>query len=202
MRKLFIVSIFLFFVCMLLAVITYHRLVTLESSISTNWDEIRDLYHEKTNTIPSMITIIKPYTSDDADSFIYIARLRNQYINANSPEEYKKLDKQLDSAIHLTIDSFPSLSSNNNFNNLQNNLLSIDSKISNSINNYNHTVDVYNEALENIPMKWIASILNFEPIEIFNSNIEKHLGPITHLNHNKNSLTIIKRLKMTASRGW
>lgn len=201
MRKILIAFIILLFGFIILTLFTYNKLIDCETSVEKDWKKIESIYIEKNNYLPSLVNILKSYDSDKNDIYIYIARIRNKYLKANSPDEYDNLDRQLNLIIDLAIESYPQILNDSSFIEIQNKFTFINKNINTSIFNYNKSVSIYNEALNNITLKWIASILHLEEVNFFNSEHEI-LGPIVHINFKKQSLISIKKWNVLTSKGW
>jgi LemA protein len=89
-----------------------------------------------------------------------VTKARSALLNAKTPQENIAADNMLTGALKSLFavsENYPDLKANQNFLNLQDELIHTEDKIAYSRQHYNDSVLVFNNIIETIPGKWFAS---------------------------------------------
>lgn len=169
MKKALAVLITLVVVVGALTVINYNTLVSLEEDVHNKWSMVENNYQRRADLIPNLVNTVKGVAKQENELFTNIARLRSGYSDANTPEEYAKLDSDLKAAINLTVEAYPELKSNENFLKLQDELEGSENRIAIARKDYNDSVATFNKKIRRFPANLFASAFGFERVEFFES---------------------------------
>lgn len=114
-----------------------------------------------------MIETVKGYAKHESSTLAEITNLRTKYQKSDfSVAETNQIDKSFNKVMALA-ESYPELKANTNFLDLQANLKEIEDKLIIARNNYNRSVEYYNNLVESIPSNIIAKTFSFEKKEFF-----------------------------------
>jgi len=114
-----------------------------------------DVYLKKRyDLIPNLVETVKGYAKHESETLQNVIQARTQASNAVTPEEKLEADKAVTQAIrnfNMVMENYPELKANVNFLDLQGQLKSIESELSQSRKYYNATVKVFNVKLGSFP---------------------------------------------------
>lgn len=169
LNKKYIINIIIGIIIMVLPIIyliiVYNKLTNLYNKVKKSWSLVDIDLKERNDLIPNIVSIVKGYTKHEKDVLEKITNERTKAINASSKEGEINHNKEIDSCvikIFSLIEKYPDLKANDNFKNLNNQLINIENKISNSRKNYNNCVLMYKNKSEIFPSNIVASIFNFK----------------------------------------
>lgn len=144
---------------------TYNTLVKLRNRVKDQWAQIDVQLKRRFDLIPNLVETIKGYTKHESETLEAVVKARNTYVTAATPEGQMKADGELTQAISKLFaltESYPDLKANTNFQELQAELTTTESKIASARQFYNDTVMTYNNKVETVPSNIIASLFKFE----------------------------------------
>ena len=145
----------------------YNSLVGQEESVKESWSNVETNYQRRADLIPNLVETVKGYAEHESSTYENIAKLRSGYEEASTPEEYQKLDEELDLAINVAIEAYPELKANENFAKLQDELAGTENRIAIARQDYNKVATPYNTRIRRFPTNIVAGIFGFERHELF-----------------------------------
>lgn len=160
----------------LVVVCIYNSLVRnrirVEESFST-----MDVYLKKRwDLIPNLVETVKGYAKHEKETFEKVVELRNLSYNNMNIDEKIKANRELSAGISKLIaiaENYPELKANSNFQNLSNQLASIENDIANSRKYYNGCVANFNMKVKSFPSNIVARMFHFETFKMYEiDNIE------------------------------
>jgi LemA protein len=151
---------------------SYNRLVRLRNRIDSAWSQIGVQLERRHDLIPNLVETVKGYASHERATLEGVVQARNAAIEAKSagPEQQAQAENVLTGALRQLFalaEAYPDLKANQNFLSLQEELTATEDRIAYSRQFYNDEVLKYDNKLETIPSKFIASMFNFLPREYF-----------------------------------
>lgn len=151
-------------------------MVTLRNRVSEAWSDIDVQLKRRYNLIPNLVETVKGYATHEEGVITKVTEARSKAINAGTIEEHGKAENMLSGALRslfAVAENYPALRANENFLQLQNELVDTEDKIQASRRFYNGTVRDYNTKLEVFPSNLIAGTFHFEKREFFELEDEK-----------------------------
>lgn len=149
---------------------TYNGLVSLRNRVNDQWSQIDVELKRRFDLIPNLVNTVKGYAKHESETLENVIKARNTYLSAVSREDALKADNELTGAItklFALAESYPELKANENFSNLQSQLMDTENKISYARKFYNDTALQLNNKIEMFPSNIIAGMFHFTKVEFF-----------------------------------
>lgn len=159
-------------VLVIAVVVMYNSLVQLRVRVEEAWSDITVQLKRRADLIPNLIESVKGYAAHEKEVFQRVTEARSAVMDATSrgPEETAKAENMFESALKslfAVAEAYPDLKANENFLQLQNELVDTEDKIQASRRFYNGGVRDLNTKIEMFPSNIIASMFSFTKREFF-----------------------------------
>lgn len=151
---------------------TYNGLVKLNIRVDEAWSDITVQLKRRADLIPNLVESVKGYAAHEKSVFEAVTEARSAVINATSqgPAATAKAENQFEGALKslfAVAEAYPQLKANENFLQLQNELVDTEDKIQASRRFYNGGVRDLNTKVKMFPANMIAGMLGFKEREFF-----------------------------------
>jgi LemA protein len=172
---------FMFFVLIVVAaiafvIVVYNRMIKMRNQADEAWSDIDVQLKRRYNLIPNIVESVKGYATHEESVFTKVTEARTSAINAGNLADQAKAENMLSGALKslfAVAEAYPELKANENFMQLQNELVDTEDKIQAARRFYNGTVRDFNTALQVFPSSIIAKMFKFESKEFFEVEDEK-----------------------------
>ena len=154
----------------------YNGLISLRNKVDDQASQIDVQLKRRFDLIPNLVETVKGYTKHEKETLEGVIKARNTYVAAGDLDGQLKADGELTNAISKLFalaESYPDLKANENFNNLQKELSSIEEKIVYSRQFYNDSVLKLNNKIEMFPSNIVAGMFNFKKRQFFEASNEE-----------------------------
>ena len=167
-----IFSVFLIAVILLVGwvVAKYNSLITLRNQVTNGWKQIDVQLKRRHDLIPNLVSTVKGQMQFEQETLEKVIQARNSAISAKGVADSAAKEDVLSSALtklFALVENYPTLKSNENVKQLQEELTSTENKISFARQFYNDIATKFNTAQQVFPANLIASMFNFKPAELF-----------------------------------
>ena len=157
---------------------TYNRLILLRNRVKEAWSDIDVLLKRRYDLIPNLVEVVKGYATHEKSTLEAVIKARNMAMstNAKTVEEQAKSENFLSGTLKSLFalsENYPNLKANENFLELQRELVDTENKIQSSRRFYNTNVLALNTKIEMFPSNIIAGFFNFEKGQFFNLDNEE-----------------------------
>ena len=167
-----------FFVVIVIAVIIligwviakYNSLITLRNQVTNGWKQIDVQLKRRHDLIPNLVSSVKGQMQFEQETLEKVIQARNSAISAKGVADSAAKEDALSSALtklFALVENYPTLKSNENVKQLQEELTSTENKISFARQFYNDIATKFNIAQQVFPANVIASMFNFKAAELF-----------------------------------
>jgi LemA protein len=156
--------------------LTYNKLITLRNRVKEAWSDIDVQLKRRYNLIPNIVETVKGYAAHEDSVFTKVTEARTNAINSNNIKDQANAENMLSGALKslfAVAENYPELKANENFMQLQNELVDTEDKIQSSRRFYNGNVRDYNTKIQQVPSNVIANIFKFQTEEFFEIEDEK-----------------------------
>lgn len=163
-----LITIFVFFLILLSAVMSYNNLVELEQEVDAHWSEIKNQDQRKVDLIPQLVTLLQDYQEFESSTLENITALRSGYLNASSDEERANISMDMSSRfgeIKVTFETYPYLDSIASLLGIQDEIAGTENRITYARSQYIEAVKDYNTKIKKFPTVLIANAFGFEERE-------------------------------------
>ncbi len=150
--------------------VTYNSLVTLKVRVDEAWSDITVQLKRRADLIPNLVNSVKGYASHESGVFEKVTEARSAVMNANGVKETADAENMLEGALKnlfAVAEAYPDLKANENFLQLQNELVDTEDKIQASRRFYNGGVRDLNTKIQIFPNNVFAGMLGFKERDFF-----------------------------------
>jgi LemA protein len=152
---------------------TYNSLVTLDQSVQSQWAQVQNQYQRRADLVPNLVATVKGAANFEKTSYIAVAQARASVGQlspqavanaANDPKimaQFSQAQNNLGSALSrllVTVENYPQLKANENFQTLQSQLEGTENRISVERRRYNELAQAFNTKRNTFPTVMIAGI--------------------------------------------
>lgn len=149
---------------------TYNSLVTLRVRVDEAWSDINVQLKRRLDLIPNLVETVKGYAKHESGVFQAVTEARANVINAKGVKDTAAAENQFEGALKslfAVAEAYPDLKANENFVELQRELVDTEDKIQASRRFYNSGVTGLNTKVQTFPANIVAGLFNFENREFF-----------------------------------
>ncbi|HET6747014.1 MAG TPA: LemA family protein [Candidatus Saccharimonadales bacterium] len=149
---------------------TYNGLVTLKIRVDEAWSDITIQLKRRLDLIPNLINSVKGYAAHESGVFEKVTEARANTLNAKGVKETAVAENEFEGALKslfAVAESYPDLKANQNFLQLQQELVDTEDKIQASRRFYNSGVRDLNTKIQVFPNNLFAGMLGFKQREFF-----------------------------------
>ncbi|MBT8379974.1 MAG: LemA family protein [Ignavibacteria bacterium] len=151
-------------------IIIYNLFIRDKNLIKEAWSGIDVQLKRRHNLIPNLVATVKGYSKHERDLFEEITEKRAKSTEIKNIKEKAAVEADLSGMIKslfVVVEEYPDLKANQNFLDLQNQLVEIEDQLQYSRRYYNGRVRNYNIRVESFPSNIIAGIFDFKQEEFF-----------------------------------
>ncbi len=156
--------------CAIAGVILYNKLIRGRNRVSTAWSDIDVQLQRRHDLIPRLVTAVKKYADYERATLEAVTALRNEAMQVADVRAKGDIEEKLSAGVERIIalaESYPDLKANENFLQLQSELVETENYLQFARRYYNGSVRDYNTMTETVPSNFIAGWFNFEQREFF-----------------------------------
>ena len=160
--------IILLLVFLLWAVFTSNNLIAKRNRVKQCKSSICVVLKQRNDLIPNLVASVKIYLGPDNEVLTRIAELRSK-VSAASENEQIKSGTEISSLLaklQIAVENYPELKANEQFQNLQWQMVDMENEIQAIRRTYNSAVTDYNNSIEMFPSSIIASWRRHEKQEL------------------------------------
>lgn len=146
------------------------NLVKLNNQSKEAWSDIDVQLKRRYNLIPNLVETVKGYATHESDVLTKVTEARAKAINAGSMKDHAAAENMLNNALKslfAVAENYPALKANENFMQLQNELVDTEDKIQSARRFHNSVVRDMNIMIEQFPSNLVANLFSFKQHEFF-----------------------------------
>ena len=149
----------------------YNTLVALRNHIRDAWGNVDTELKRRYDLIPNLVATVKGYAAHEREVLERVTQLRTQCIASQGrPGEQAVDESQLVAALQrllAVVENYPQLKADQNFLQLQRELVNTEDRIQAARRFYNGNVRDYRNKCETFPSSLVAGAFGFEPQDYF-----------------------------------
>ena len=149
---------------------SFNGLVTLRTRVEEAWSDITVQLKRRLDLIPTLVETVKGYAKHESGVFEAVTLARNAALNAKGVKETAAADNQFEGALKsmfAVAEAYPDLKANQNFIELQQELVDTEDKIQASRRFYNGGVRDLNTKISMFPSNLVANLFGFKVRDFF-----------------------------------
>ncbi|MCW8814283.1 MAG: LemA family protein [Chlorobium sp.] len=151
-------------------IFTYNLFIRDKNLIKEAWSGIDVQLKRRHNLIPNLVESVKGYSNYERNLLENITRKRAEASKIESIKEKAPAESDLSGMLKnlfVVAENYPDLKANQNFLDLQNQLVEIEDQLQYARRYYNGAIRNYNIRVESFPSNIIAGILDFKQDNFF-----------------------------------
>lgn len=154
-------------IVLLWGVSAYNGLVRQRNQAEESFSTMDVYLKKRFDQIPNVVAAVKGYAKHEAETLENIVKLRN---GAQSIDDKLAVESQINKAIQslmVQVEAYPQLKANENFLDLQHQLLAVEEDIANARKYYNGCVRELNNSIQMVPTNIIANLFGFKTMRMY-----------------------------------
>ncbi len=151
-------------------VVLYNRLIRSRNRVDTAWSDIDVQLQRRHDLVPRLVTAVDQYAKYERATLEAVTELRAEAMAQADVRARGKAEEELGAGVERLIalaESYPDLKANENFLNLQNELVETENYLQFARRYYNGSVRDYNTMTETVPSNIVAGMFGFEQRDFF-----------------------------------
>jgi LemA protein len=151
-------------------VVLYNRLIRSRNRVDTAWSDVDVQLQRRHDLVPRLVTAVDAYARYERATLEAVAELRSEAMRQKDVNARGRAEEELSNGVQKLIalaESYPDLKANENFLNLQNELIETENYLQFARRYYNGSVRDYNTMTETVPSNLVANSFSFQGREFF-----------------------------------
>jgi len=148
----------------------YNGLVRLKNNIKKAMANIDVLLKQRMDELTKLIETVKGYARFERKVLNEVTKARTAFLDAKTLPEKAKASDMISGALKTLFavaENYPKLNASENFKQLQDRISGIENEIADRREFYNDSVNTYNIRIQQIPDRFIAGMLGYQPEPLF-----------------------------------
>jgi len=144
----------------------YNSLVRYRVEVDNSWSQIDVQLKRRHDLIPNLVETVKGVMNFEKDTLTQVMEARAKAVGAGNMPDRLQAENQITTGLGRLMavwENYPSLKSNQNASQLQEELTSTENKIAYVRGHYNDVVANYNAQTQQFPSSLVAGSLGFQP---------------------------------------
>jgi len=154
----------------------YNRLIRKRNRVTTAWSDIDVQLQRRHDLIPRLVAAVDQYAQYEKATLEAISELRAEAMQTREVREKGRIEEKLSVGLARIValaESYPDLKANENFMNLQNQLVETENYLQFARRFYNGSVRDYNTLTQTVPVNLVANSFNFLPEDYFQKSSDE-----------------------------
>ena len=155
------------------AVVLFNRLVRLRNQVRTAWADIDVQLTRRHDLVPSLVAAVKGYAGHESEVLERATALRTQATTVKALAQLGDVETALGQALDRVValqEAYPDLKANQNFSQLQRDLVDVEEQLQYARRFYNGAVRDYNDGVQRVPDLFVARACGFQAAEFFQAD--------------------------------
>jgi LemA protein len=166
-------------VLLVVGVLIYNGLVTSKQRVEEAWSDISVQLKRRYDLIPNLVNAVKGYATHESKVFENVSAARSAAMGASNVHDKAVAENQLAGtlkSLFAVSEAYPDLKANQNFQQLQEELVDTEDKIQAARRFYNGNVRDFNTKLGVFPTNLFAGAMGFKAREFFEAENQAEIN--------------------------
>lgn len=162
------------------AVWAFNRLIRLRNQVRAAWSDIDVQLVRRHELIPQLVKTVQAYTDHERSLLMAVTALRSQAVASTGPSTLAGLEGELEKQvahIFLLKEAYPDLKADENFSQLQRDLIETENLLQYARRFYNGAVRELNDRVLQFPDLLVARLCHFTTAEFYSTTAESRENP-------------------------
>lgn len=148
----------------------YNQFITKRNSVNTNFSDIEIQLKRRASLIEKLAGLVKDYAKHEKGTFEDVAKARSMLDTSQTVKDKAEAENMFSKTLRslfMVSENYPKLQANQNFLSLRDDLKETENLIAKYREEYNVTVEDYNNAIQKFPNLLAAKVFKFQDAEFF-----------------------------------
>jgi LemA protein len=162
------------------AVLAYNRLVRHRNQVRAGWADIDVQLTRRHDLVPQLVEAVRGYASHEASVLASVTALRTQAMALSQPAALAAVEGELERGLARLLalrESYPDLQANQNFLQLQRDLVDVEEHLQYARRFYNGAVRQLNDAIQRVPDLLVARLAGFREAQFYRAADGERAAP-------------------------
>lgn len=158
----------------------YNGLVRLRNQVRTAWADIDVQLLRRHDLVPRLVEAVKAYAAHERSLLESVTALRAEALDTRSPRRLADVEQRLEQSLTQLLalrEAYPDLKANENFAQLQRDLVEVEEHLQYARRFYNGAVRDLNDGIQRFPAVLVARVGGFGEAEFFAAGDEARDAP-------------------------
>lgn len=172
----------------------YNSMVKLDENVKAKWANVQSDYQRRSDLIPNLVNTVKGAANFEQTTLTRVIEARAKAtqttinpadLTTENIQKFQQAQGELSGALSrllVTVERYPELKANQNFLNLQTQLEGTENRIKVSRNDFNTSVQEYNQVVRRFPNVLFAGIMGFAVRQPFQADPGAQNAPTVNFN--------------------
>jgi LemA protein len=154
--------------------------VATNEQVDSSWAQVQTVLQRRYDLIPNLVNTVQGFADQEREILTEVTRLRSQWGEARTPSDQVAAAGQLEGALGrlmLVAENYPTLTSNQNFRALQDELSGTENRIAVERRRYNESVQAFNTRVAQFPTNILAGFAGFGRRDFFEAVEAAEVAP-------------------------
>lgn len=165
-----IIALIIVAILVIAVIVMYNGLVRANVRVEEAWSDISVQLKRRYDLIPNLVNAVKGYATHEREVFEKVTEARSNAMNAQGVVETAKAENQFQDtlkSLFAVAENYPDLKANQNFQDLQAELVDTEDKIQAARRFYNGSARDLNIKIQTFPTNLFAGAMHFKVREFF-----------------------------------
>ena len=163
-------------IALVFVAVLYNQLVRDRNRVNSAWSDIDVQLQRRHDLIPRLVAAVDQYANYERATFEAVSALRSQAMRISDINGRGEAEQRLGEGVLKIValaEQYPELKANENFLELQNDLVETENYLQFARRFYNGSVRQYNTRVETVPANLVASMFGFREREYFQKSADE-----------------------------
>ncbi len=149
---------------------SYNNLIRKRNRVRTDFADIEVQLQRRASLIQNLVDMVREYASHENKTFTQVSSARSAIDTSKTAGDAAKADNMLTQTLRslmMVTEAYPELRASENFQQLRSDISYTENSLAVYREEYNKTVESYNNLVETFPGLLVANIFGFKPEEYF-----------------------------------
>lgn len=162
--------------------LTYNSFIRMRNRVKEAFADIEVQLKRRYDLVPNLVETVKGYAKHEKEVFDKVSQARSMAMGAKSMSQKAEAENHFSEtlkSLFAVSEAYPELKANQNFLELQRELVDTEDKIQSARRFYNSVVRDFNTSVESFPANLLAKLFGFRSSELFETETDEEKEPVS-----------------------
>ncbi|HCM38199.1 MAG: LemA family protein [Candidatus Gottesmanbacteria bacterium GW2011_GWB1_43_11] len=152
----------------------YNSMIRRRNQVKTDFSDIDIQLKRRSSLIQNLVDLVKDYARHEKETFENVAKARAAVDTSKTAGESARADNMLTQTLRslfMVVENYPKLQASDNYKQLREDLVDTENLIAMYREDYNRSVQRYNNLIQTFPNLFVAQLFKFYEEEFFTATV-------------------------------